>query len=632
MVSGIKKIMKYAAIVDFFGSIFFVAVVAFSALGYRYLRNSYLQNNVENLRSIIDVIQDNISHHIEAEMQKIQDITKAPEIIEFLQGKNTQKALIDFLQKKIENYEHVSVVMFSPKHEPIFVSNGQLSPYAQQEALQASIQRSLIFCGPSVSDFFLNVARNKHVFFATAVVIANYELIGSIAIELSTDYIMKLMVDYYHKLGETGEIVIGKKMNDHIVALFPTRFNPDAAFNMKLPYVALKSAVAGERGNAIMYDDRKQKTLLVWQYMPLMEWGMDIKISYDEVMQSLILVKILSLFLIIISALGACYCLYRSWRRMKEKRIWDRIVSKTAISLLYILFVVNSMLLIVHADHYYRTEKAHMQREIFKVSLQIAAQQIGRHIITLQTVAQSLAFDMSNETINASVLKNRIENDMRDNADIANIIVASQDNDKWDIQSFGRNTSHEASEAQQDLLKQALAKSSSWSLLIKDGGQGEFDLLYTIPFYVKQDIEHKKAQGVIGIVYPRKAFLDVAYEQIGAGHQIAILDNARKFVYRDTGFVQKSFAIDTNDDTARLETIPHLGWYLGGNIPDTTLLTYNFFLLCMGIILDLCIMLMIAYCLVRHCDAKSTEKRYKILLLYEFLAIILTCLQYFMLQ
>src|SRR4029077_11498397 len=115
-----------------------------------------------------------------------------------------------------------------------------------------------------------------------------------------------------------------------------------------------------------------------------------------------------------------------------------------AISLLYILFVVNSMLLIVYADHYYRTEKAHMQREMFKVSLQIAAQQIGRHIITLQTIAQSLALDMSNETINASVLKNRIENDMRDNADIANIIVASQDNDKWDIQSFGRNTPHEA--------------------------------------------------------------------------------------------------------------------------------------------------------------------------------------------
>lgn len=90
-------------------------------------------------------------------------------------------------------------------------------------------------------------------------------------------------------LGKTGETVVGKRIDEEVVFMAPTRHDPAAALERKIARDAegdrpLRDAVSGQSGSGERVDYRQRRVLAAWERIPSLEWGMVVKIDEDEVM------------------------------------------------------------------------------------------------------------------------------------------------------------------------------------------------------------------------------------------------------------------------------------------------------------------------------------------------------------
>jgi HAMP domain-containing protein len=119
-------------------------------------------------------------------------------------------------------------------------------------------------------------------------------------------------------LGQTGETIVGKQVEREIVFMAPTRHDPDAALERRIPLdssqgLSLQDALRSQRGSGERTDYRGERVLAAWEEIPSLEWGMVVKIDRDEVMlpvakarrQLLVFVLILIIAAMISSVLAA---------------------------------------------------------------------------------------------------------------------------------------------------------------------------------------------------------------------------------------------------------------------------------------------------------------------------------------
>ena len=113
-------------------------------------------------------------------------------------------------------------------------------------------------------------------------------LIGTLALELSNRELHHLAEDY-RDLGETGETIIGQRMNDMAVIVAPLRHDPEATFRRRVPLgsaeaQALQEAVQGKSGRGVVTDYRGKEVLAVWRYLPNARYGVVVKIDAAEML------------------------------------------------------------------------------------------------------------------------------------------------------------------------------------------------------------------------------------------------------------------------------------------------------------------------------------------------------------
>jgi HAMP domain-containing protein len=119
-------------------------------------------------------------------------------------------------------------------------------------------------------------------------------------------------------LGQTGETIVGKQIDGDIVFMAPTRHDPDAALERRIPLdssqgLSLQDALRSQRGAGERTDYRDERVLAAWEEIPSLEWGMVVKIDRDEVMlpvakarrQLLVFVLLLIIAAMISSVLAA---------------------------------------------------------------------------------------------------------------------------------------------------------------------------------------------------------------------------------------------------------------------------------------------------------------------------------------
>ncbi len=146
------------------------------------------------------------------------------------------------------------------------------------------------------------------------------KVIGLVRAELN-------MSDFYELLdnaptgGNSGEILLVKKTLDNKVQfLSPLKDDPNGLSKRTIPIggplaLPAQKAAMGESGSGLSMDYRGKEVLSVWRPIPLLGWGMVVKIDQEEAYRPIDrLKKILFVvfFIVIVSALSAAFAIAKS--------------------------------------------------------------------------------------------------------------------------------------------------------------------------------------------------------------------------------------------------------------------------------------------------------------------------------
>jgi HAMP domain-containing protein len=169
---------------------------------------------------------------------------------------------------------------------------------------------------------------------ATPIYNQERKLLGVLAVRLNLRRFFRLIGDQTG-LGKTGETVVGKKVDSEVVFMAPTRHNDQAALKVRIPIDSdraqgLQDAARGQSGSGLTQDYRGVHVLAAWQHVPSLDWGLLVKIDYDEAIRSANEAKVTTLLwtlVILIIAIIAAFVVSQAFvRPLQEfKEATDRI-------------------------------------------------------------------------------------------------------------------------------------------------------------------------------------------------------------------------------------------------------------------------------------------------------------------
>ena len=124
----------------------------------------------------------------------------------------------------------------------------------------------------------------------------NGAFIGVIAFEIDMVPIYRFIQETT-RLGNTGEILIGKKIDNQVVFLSPLRHDPNAVFTRRITIGEnigrpIQEAVQGREGVGQYLDYRGKKVIGAWRYIPSLDWGIVAKIDTQEAFADITNLKI----------------------------------------------------------------------------------------------------------------------------------------------------------------------------------------------------------------------------------------------------------------------------------------------------------------------------------------------------
>ena len=192
-------------------------------------------------------------------------------------------------------------IIFSILKEATFATNLYTGPYKNTE-LAKVFRRSTSSLTTEISNLkpYSPSAGKAAIFMATPF-LRQEQLLGILAIQLNTEGINNL-TNNLTGLGTTGEIVLASLIDSHALFLTPTRHDPEAAFNRTVKLnsvqaIPIQQAVIGKKGAGLFDDYLNQQVIAVWQYLPVLQAGMVVKINTVEAFQPVI--KLAKIFVII---------------------------------------------------------------------------------------------------------------------------------------------------------------------------------------------------------------------------------------------------------------------------------------------------------------------------------------------
>ena len=176
-------------------------------------------------------------------------------------------------------------VIFTVHQEEDFGTNLETGPYRDTILAQA-FERVKTSRQPAISDFRYYPPSDAPALFVAAPVLQDGQLIGVLAVQLSTEEIYPL-IRGSSGLGKTGDIVLVVAEDDEAVVIAPLRNDPAAAFNMRIPlgsnlHLPVQAAAEGMNGAGVALDYRGQETIAAWRYLPTFRWGMVVKVDTSE--------------------------------------------------------------------------------------------------------------------------------------------------------------------------------------------------------------------------------------------------------------------------------------------------------------------------------------------------------------
>ena len=175
--------------------------------------------------------------------------------------------------------------MFSVRKGEDLGSNFYTGPN-KDTALARVFDRARNLLETEVSDFEYYAATNEPAAFIAAPVVNGGVVIGVVVLQMSNAEVYAVVNDYTG-LGQTGETIVGSRVESDVVMVTPLRHDPAAAFRRRIPLGseiegALQQAAQRTPGHGIDTDYRGKPVMAAWRYLPSLRWAMVVKIDADE--------------------------------------------------------------------------------------------------------------------------------------------------------------------------------------------------------------------------------------------------------------------------------------------------------------------------------------------------------------
>ncbi len=294
------------------------------------IEHQYLQS-LENLADEkVSTVNDYINEHIKHVVSLSQMRFLGEALLAFSQafhrdGENSTAYQManqkygEYFRKFLENGDHYDLflidkggdIVYTIQHEADFTTSLVNGPY-RETGLAQVFNQALNNLQANNSTFAYYQPSKEAAAFIAAPVLQDHKVIGVVALQFDTQRFYDV-VNNYAGLGKTGEVVVGKKMREHVLITAPLRHDTGAAFQRSIALydnsaLPIREGSQGQTGAGKFIDWRGKEVLAVWQYIPALQWGIVVKIDTQEAFaywyslrKSLVVYSILALLLIYVS-------------------------------------------------------------------------------------------------------------------------------------------------------------------------------------------------------------------------------------------------------------------------------------------------------------------------------------------
>ncbi|MDH5328218.1 MAG: PAS domain S-box protein [Gammaproteobacteria bacterium] len=277
---------------------------------YVYYKNKQLiiESSIANLSNLLKEKGDHIELYIEESKQATISLSTHPHVAEAVEHlrieanrltpakkvdywENTLKSIVDrYGYHDILILDTAGNIIFTASKEKYSRTNLNTGTYRNTE-LSRVVEKTLRDGTVEISQFNYYEPSKKSASFISAPVFKEKQLIGVVAAQLNQDKLFSIFTTHTG-LGKSGELVAGRLIDDgRVVAAGPLRNVPDAlesgmVFSEHDP-IPILLAVLGKRGSGVAVDYRQKPIIAAWTYLPLLQWGMVLKIDRDEALNPL---------------------------------------------------------------------------------------------------------------------------------------------------------------------------------------------------------------------------------------------------------------------------------------------------------------------------------------------------------
>lgn len=293
--------------------VFVVVIISVTSVGYIafFLSRSSLETRYQEgidvvarlknqkIEAFFDKIRANIQFG--SQLESVRQKCVSAQVIDTTTRKNRKqdsilantknRELKELLQNVLNSYEIKNIYITNPGGEILYSQGENPTPqgriFTEKDANTLSSGRDSVYFG--------NAFRNgmEHYMHVSAPVRdGRKNLLGVIVYEAKLKYVFSLAKDT-SGLGRTGEIILARQFDNQILYLNPTRlsnFDEKTKVVYPNPYKerAVQSAVRGSAPPVVQIgfydvDYRNKEVLATWQYLPLVGWGIVVKIDKEEI-------------------------------------------------------------------------------------------------------------------------------------------------------------------------------------------------------------------------------------------------------------------------------------------------------------------------------------------------------------
>ncbi|MGK7394719.1 MAG: PAS domain S-box protein [Candidatus Cyclobacteriaceae bacterium M3_2C_046] len=273
-----------------------VTVSAASFIAYNFSKDSLQKKYLENLNVIAEQKSDKINNYFDQVsdlINMIQGITPVKQSVGLISQNNDLDSISssetpefeDFLHKIYQTHNYRNIMVLDLQGKIQFSADPSLSSNGVFDDIDGKILE-----GSKNDLYFSNVfAQNgTYKMYAGAPLYNLSDRLGGILLlEINMQEVYKISGDTTG-LGNTGEIILGKLMDNKLIYLNPLRNDENSVLRKSFfindqKNLPLQLAISGKNGAGIKDDYRGVSVLAAWQDIPQTNWGLVAKIDTREI-------------------------------------------------------------------------------------------------------------------------------------------------------------------------------------------------------------------------------------------------------------------------------------------------------------------------------------------------------------